>query len=83
MKFSPLLLGLLLAGCASYDPLMQGDHPLPQYQGDLSRCRQQAHIVAERIAGATPATEIKSLFTSSEPEHKDVRTCLQAKGYSL
>jgi hypothetical protein len=73
----------LLAGCASYDPPMTGDHSTVKYQTDLQRCRKEASGIATRAANATPQSAIKALFASDDPERKTVQTCMQSRGYKL
>ncbi len=78
------LLGcVLLAACGAYDPPFQTDHTAVKYQKDLKQCRDPADLKARQIAGNTPASFIKSWFTSDEPERQEIRTCMQARGYVL
>lgn len=74
---------LLLAGCASYDPPMAGDHTTQRYQADLQRCQKQTSASAARVANASPQSAIRAMFASDEPQREQVRTCLQSRGYHL
>jgi hypothetical protein len=74
---------LLLAGCASYDPPMLGDHTTAKYQTDLQRCRKVAEGKADRAANATPQAAIRSMFASDEPEREDLTSCMRSRGYKL
>lgn len=76
-----LLLVLLVAGCAGYDPPMAGDHTTVRYQTDLRRCRKQADSKATRAANATPQSSIRAVFESDDPERHDVVVCMQSRGY--
>ncbi len=81
MRAITLSAGLLLTGCAAYDPPVVTDHASPKYQAALARCQKQAATAASKISGATPQSAIKALFSSDEPERQDVRTCMKGKGY--
>ncbi len=74
---------LCLSACASYDPPMAGDHAAFRYQTDLDRCRKQADTAALRSANATPTSAIRALFSSSEPQRQQIRSCMQSRGYQL
>ena len=76
-----VLLGLLLAGCAGFDPPVGGDHHSVKYQADLQRCHTQAEKQASQIANATPSSAVRALFTSDQPEHDSETTCMVARGY--
>ena len=77
------VLVVLLAGCASYDPPVAGDHASVKYRADLVRCRKQASTAASRKANATPQSAFMALFDSGDQERQDVLTCMQARGYAL
>ncbi len=74
---------LLLAGCASYDPPMLGDHTTAKYQTDLQRCRKMAEDKAARAANATPQAAIRSMFASDAAEREDLTNCMKSRGYKL
>ena len=76
------LLGLLLAGCASFDPPVGGDHKSAKYQADFAKCHAQAEKHASQIANATPSSAINALFASDKPEHEDEANCMVGRGYS-
>ncbi len=82
MKMSAFLACCLLAGCG-YDPPVKADHSSEKYQADLLKCWKQVEIPAERIANATVGSSLQSIFKSDEPERRDMRTCMQGKGYRL
>ena len=77
-----LVLSLLLAGCASFDPPVGGNHTAAKYQADLAKCHAQAEKRASQIANATPSSAVKALFASDQPEHDDETSCMVARGYS-
>ena len=74
---------VLLAGCGSYDPPVTGDRDNSKFQADLIRCRKQASTAASRKANATPQSLAASFFDSGDQERKDVKTCMQGRGYAL
>ncbi len=76
-----MLLCLLLAGCAGFDPPVGGNHQSAKYQADLGKCHAQAEKRASQIANATPSSAVRALFTSDQPEHEDETTCMVARGY--
>ena len=78
-----LLLAILPAACANYDPPMAGDHTAPRYQADAARCRKQASAAAARTANATPQSALRAAFASDEPQREAVRSCMQSRGYAL
>ena len=73
---------LVLSGCAAYDPPMAGDHTTQRYQLDLQRCHKQVDTAAARAANATPQSAIRSAFASEEPGRAQMRSCMQARGYT-
>ena len=83
MKMRPWwLFGMvLLAGCASFQPPVSGDHASAKYQADLGKCRTQAAKHASQIANATPSAAFKSMFSSDRPEHDEETACMVGRGY--
>ena len=75
------LVGLLLAGCASFDPPVGGDHTSAKYRSDLAKCHAQAEKRASQIANATPSSAVNALFASDKPEHDDESNCMVARGF--
>ncbi len=74
---------LVLAGCASYDPPMQGDHSTARYKLDLQKCQKEASATATRAANASPQSALLAVFQSREPERADIRTCMVSRGYHM
>jgi hypothetical protein len=75
----------MLAGCTAhgYDPPIDADHHSPEYVRALRQCSDPADLKARQTALATPVSSLKSLFTSEEPERREIRTCMLARGYKL
>lgn len=78
-----MLTAALLLGACAYDPPTKGDHDTVKYKSDLAKCQKQAAKTAAYTSGATPQAAIMSVFGSSEPEHQDIRTCMQSRGYRV
>jgi hypothetical protein len=78
-----ILVAALAVGACAYDPPLKADHDSAKYKSDLAKCQKQAAKTAAYTSGATPQAAIGSLFTSSEPEHKEIRTCMQGRGYTM
>ncbi len=81
MKRLVLTAALLLGACA-YDPPMKADHDSYKYKTDLAKCQKQAAKTAAYTNAGTPQAALLSVFNSPEPEHQDIRTCMQARGYA-
>ncbi len=77
-----LALVALLAGCATYDPPVDGDRGSAKYKADLARCQTEASRTASRKANATPSTAFMALFGSGEQERQDLTICMQAHGFA-
>jgi hypothetical protein len=78
-----LLSALLLGGCGSYDPPIQGDHTTDKYKSDLQACRtSSSHAVYLQNAG-DPGTWIISPITGPPMVRAAIRNCMQGKGYAL
>ncbi len=77
-----VLMAVLAAGACAYDPPVKADHDSVKYKSDLAKCQKQAAKTAAYTSGATPSAAILAQFSSSEPEHKEIRTCMQARGYA-
>ena len=83
---APRVLGLiavLLLGACAYDPVIKTDHDAAKYKSDLAKCQRQAAKTQAYTTGATPSAALLSVFSSSEPEHKDIRTCMRNRGYPV
>jgi hypothetical protein len=76
-----LLLGL--SACASYDPLLQGDHTAQKYQTDLTACRTSSAEAVRLQNADTPWTWMKSPFTGPPEVRARIRTCMAGKGYAI
>ena len=78
-----LALVILVAGCASYDPPVDGDRGSAKYKADLTRCQTDASKAASRKANATPQTAFMAVFDSGKQERQDVTACMLARGHAL
>jgi hypothetical protein len=82
MHRSLVLLLILLAGCAAYDPPVTGDRASTKFQADLVRCRKQASTAASRRANATPQSAAMAVFDAGDRQRQDLTTCMQGRGYA-
>jgi hypothetical protein len=72
-----------LAGCASYDPPVQGDHTSEKYKTDLEACRTTSRETVRRKNAATPQSWIISPITGPPEVRAAIRACMTGKGYVL
>jgi hypothetical protein len=77
-----LLLSLLLAGCASYQPnVPAAQQAKPTYAEDVDACQSQAQQIAQRQFGAFGlASVLYNDATMSDAELKESRDALSADG---
>jgi hypothetical protein len=72
-----------VAGCADYDPPVQGDHTSEQYKTDLEKCRTTSTEAVRLKNAATPGRWIISPITGPPAVRAAIRTCMEGKKYVL
>jgi hypothetical protein len=85
LRFIAIGLGstLLLAGCGTYDPDMQGDHAAPQYKADLAACQKLAGPAAIKRVNSLGYLFLTYPISYPRARRAAVRTCMEGKGYKL
>ena len=83
IRASLILSALLLSGCGSYDPPIQGDHNAAKYKSDLEACQTSAHHAVYLQNAGDPGTWIISPITGPPKVRAGIRSCMQKKGYVM
>jgi hypothetical protein len=86
LRRSSVVTGVLLvwlAGCADYDPPIQGDHTSDKYKADLEKCRTSSTETVRLKNAATPQSWVMSPFTGPPEVRALIRKCMVDKGYVL
>jgi hypothetical protein len=79
----PVVLVLMIGGCADYDPPIQGDHTSDKYRADLEKCRTSSTETVRLKNAATPQSWVISPITGPPEVHALIRKCMVGKGYVL
>jgi hypothetical protein len=79
----PVVLVLMIGGCADYDPPIQGDHTSDKYRADLEKCRTSSTETVRLKNAATPQSRVISPITGPPEVHALIRKCMVGKGYVL
>jgi hypothetical protein len=74
---------LLLSGCGSYDPPVQGDHTSDKYKSDLEACRTSSHHAVYLQNAGDIGTWIISPIIGPPKVRAGIRSCMQGNGYVL
>jgi hypothetical protein len=83
LRATLIVSALLLSGCGSYDPPVQGDHASDKYKSDLEACRTSSHHTVYLKNASSPGTWIISPLTGPPEVRAGIRTCMRGKGYVL